>query len=170
MKVINLWAGPGAGKSSLAADLFAQLKWAGANAEIVREWIKEKVWQGSYTSLSNQLYVFAKQQNGLHSLNGKVEFAITDSPLPLSIIYNSEKDDLFNQLVMKEFNKFDNINLFVKRRKAYNPSGRLQTETEANELDNQVLRLLNSYNIPYQTIEGTHDTAIWFKNSLLVAK
>lgn len=166
MKVINLFAGPGAGKSTIAAQLFSEFKWDGHNVEIVREWAKEKAWQGSPESLNNQLYVFAKQHNGLHIIKNKVEFAITDSPLLLSMVYNSENDEVFNSLVLREFNKFDNVNLFVTRNKDYNPKGRFQTEDEAIELDNKILRVLNKYNIPYEIVKGTKDTAVWLKNRL----
>ena len=45
MKVINLFAGPGAGKSTTAAGLFHLMKIAGMNVELVtefsRSWVVE---------------------------------------------------------------------------------------------------------------------------------
>ncbi len=156
MKVINLWAGPGAGKSTIAAQLFAELKWKNCNCELVREWIKEKVWQGNNHSLSNQLYVFAKQQNGMFLLKDKVDYVITDSPLPLSIMYNSDKDEggFFAKLVSREFSRYDNLNYFIKRQKPYNPLGRYQTADEAQELDLKIKELLEKYFFSYKEIEG----------------
>jgi len=39
-KVINLFAGPGAGKSTTAAGLFAEMKRANVDVELVTEYVK----------------------------------------------------------------------------------------------------------------------------------
>jgi len=160
MKVINLFAGPGAGKSTMAAQLFAELKWKNQNCELVREWIKEKVWQGNNHSLSNQIYVFAKQQNGMFLLKDKVDYIITDSPLLLSIMYNPDKDEgsYFQNLVLREFARYDNLNYFIRRKKHYNPAGRYQTSEEALDLDNKIkLTILDKFSIPYVEIDGNKE-------------
>lgn len=43
MYVVNLFAQPGAGKSTGAAYIFAKLKMAGVNAELITEFAKDKV-------------------------------------------------------------------------------------------------------------------------------
>lgn len=160
MKVINFFAGPGAGKSTISAHLFALLKWQGLNCEIAREWIKEKVWQDiNHPSLNNQLYIFAKQDLALSSLDGKVDFAITDSPLILSLIYGNANPQSFEQLVLARFRSYKNINFFVERKKAYNPNGRLQTSSEAEEIDSKILEMLRYYDIPFTKIPGEFETA-----------
>lgn len=45
MKVINLFGGPGIGKSTLAAGLFEHMKIAGFNVELVNEYAKDMVWE-----------------------------------------------------------------------------------------------------------------------------
>ena len=42
-KVLNLYGGPGVGKSTGAAYIFSMLKLAGINCELVREYAKELV-------------------------------------------------------------------------------------------------------------------------------
>ena len=44
MKVINLFGGPGCGKSTTAADLFARMKLRGLSVELVTEYAKDVVW------------------------------------------------------------------------------------------------------------------------------
>ena len=72
--VINLFGGPGVGKSTTASQLFANLKWSNINCELVREYAKDKVWENSLELLDNQLYVFAKQHHRQYILNEKVEY------------------------------------------------------------------------------------------------
>lgn len=43
MNVINLFAGPGSGKSTTCAGVFNKLKLAGINCEMALEYAKDKV-------------------------------------------------------------------------------------------------------------------------------
>lgn len=43
--VINLIGSPGTGKSTIAAELFARMKWLGFDVELVSEYAKELVWE-----------------------------------------------------------------------------------------------------------------------------
>lgn len=153
LKVINLYAGPGAGKSTTAAGLFYLMKLNKFKVELVTEFAKDKVYERHSELLEDQLYVFAKQQRRLKRLVGQVDWAITDSPLLLSILYNKEYKNL-NPLILEEYEKYDNLNFLIGRVKAYEPFGRLQTETEAKELDTKLINILEQYNIPSTLIEG----------------
>ena len=56
--LVNLYAGPGAGKSTGAAYIFAKLKTAGVDCEYVSEYAKDRVWQEDQFPLQHcQLYV-----------------------------------------------------------------------------------------------------------------
>lgn len=145
--VINLYGGPGCGKSTVAALVFGKLKQKGINCELVTEYAKDKVWEESYNTLKNQIYVFGKQLHRMWRLNNKVNVIITDSPLPLSIIYNSEEDVNFEKLVISEFNKFNNFNFIINRSTKYQIEGRYQTEEEAKKIDSDILSLLCKYNM-----------------------
>lgn len=141
MIVVNLTGAPGAGKSTGAAYVFSQLKMKGINCELVTEYAKDKVWEEDITALSNQAYVFGHQLFRLTKLEGKVDVVITDSPILLSIIYNSDAKRLgtaFNEVVKNCFESFDNMNFFIHRVKPYNPVGRLQTEEESDKLSEDI--------------------------------
>lgn len=155
--VVNLFAGPGAGKSTLAADVFAELKWNGVNAELVTEYAKDKVWEESFKIFDSQIYIFGKQYHREKRLTD-VDVIITDSPLLLSVVYNKDLGPTFNQLVYEVFSSFNNVNYFVERIKPYNPKGRLQDEQGAKELDQVVFNVLNQYNVDYKTIRGEKPT------------
>jgi hypothetical protein len=154
-KIINFFAGPSAGKSTMAAQTFAELKWRGVNCELVTEYAKDLVWGRNLATLENQIYVFAKQHNRIYRLLGQVEYIITDSPFLLSVFYDKTKDPNFQRLVMSEFNKLDNINFFLERRKDFNPKGRIHNLEESEAIDKAIKGLLNDYNIPFTPLVGT---------------
>jgi len=149
--VINLFGGPGCGKSTIAAELFAILKKQGYEVELVTEYAKDKVWEESYKTLENQIYVFAKQLHRMWRLKDKVQFIITDSPLLLSIIYDKDNNEDLKNLIISRFNSFDNINFIINRSTVYNQNGRYQNEEQANEIDKQIKELLVSHHILFQT-------------------
>ena len=60
-KVINLFGGPGVGKSTIAAGLFYNMKIAGYNVEAPQEWCKQKVYEGTKYPFKDQLYTYACQ-------------------------------------------------------------------------------------------------------------
>lgn len=51
--VVNLFGEPGAGKSTGAAYVFAMLKMAGVDAELVTEYAKDKVWESNTEVFKN---------------------------------------------------------------------------------------------------------------------
>src|SRR5262245_20723095 len=58
---VNLFGGPGCGKSTNAALVFGKLKNDGINVELVTEFAKELTWEGRSGALRFQPYVTAKQ-------------------------------------------------------------------------------------------------------------
>lgn len=157
-KVINLFSGPGAGKSTLAAGLFHQMKMDGYNVELVTEYAKDKVWDCHKAAFDNQIYLFAKQHNRQFRLIDKVDYIITDSPLLLSLhygIFNCDKQaKAFKKFVRCTWDTFDNINFFIRRMKPYTEVGRNQTLDEAKEIDASVYGILNDSGIDYIGIPG----------------
>lgn len=150
--VINLFAGPGVGKSTTAARIFAELKLMGVNCEMALEFAKDKVWEESFKTMDDQIYIFGKQFHKIWRLKDKVDVIITDSPLPISIVYDKENSQAFHQLIMEQFNKFDNLNFLLERGSEYQEAGRVQTEEEAKEVDKVVKNVLDTNNILYTTL------------------
>lgn len=167
--VINILGGPGSGKSSMTASVFSCLKWHDVNCEMALEYAKEVVWSKTENLLKNQLFVFGQQHNKIYHLLDKVDVIITDSPLLLSIIYDSKRNLNLKSLVLDEFHKYNNMNYLLTRKKKYNPSGRLQTETEAKEIDDKIRNLLKMYAIPYKEIAGVPENAQLIGKDVLTA-
>jgi nicotinamide riboside kinase len=157
--VINLTGAPGAGKSTGAAKIFSELKQHGINCELVGEFAKDKTWEHNMTALACQEYVFGKQSYRLARCRDEVDVIITDSPLPLTIIYtkNEAIKKPLTDLVMAVYSSYDNINFFINRTKPYNPKGRNQTAAESDEISLQIKELYGKLNIPYTEINGDNE-------------
>lgn len=115
---------------------------------------------------------FGKQSYRLARCRDDVDVIITDSPLPLTIIYNSNPaiDNSLPKLVMDVYNTYNNINFFINRVKPYNPKGRNQTEEESDELSEKIVDLCNNYGIEYLTVDGStrgYETIVKFVWNIL---
>jgi thymidylate kinase len=141
--IVNFYGGPGSGKSTTAARIFSELKDRGYNVELATEYAKDMTWQKSNHVLDNQLYVFAKQQHRIWRLDGKVDMILTDAPLLNSLVYG-ETSQIFKKLVVEEYLKRPTFNIFLRRVKKYNPSGRSQTEEEAREIDQITMNVFSN--------------------------
>lgn len=148
MKVINLFGGPGAGKSTTAAGVFALLKCRGLRVELVTEYAKALAWAKRGEELTDQFYIYAKQHHRQHVLREQVDFCVTDSPLLLPLLYNKREPASFRQYVLDNWNTYDNYNFFIARVKPYVQLGRWQDETGADQLAEDTLNLLKYLNTP----------------------
>lgn len=160
MKVINLWAGPGAGKSTTASGLFYLMKTNDMNVELVTEYAKDMTWEGRLEILQDQLYISAKQNRKLARLKKhNLDWVITDSPLLLGLHYMTPGylGGTFENMLFELWNSYDNINFFIKRKKKYNPTGRNQTEDQAREIDEKLLDFMAKNKIEYTNVIGTRD-------------
>lgn len=154
MKVINLFGGPGTGKSTTAADTFALMKWNNKNIELINEYAKEIVWEERYKIFEDQLYVTAKQNRKLYRVKDQVDWAITDSPLLLSLAYSTPDylPNTFPHMIHELYNTYDNINIFLQREKPYHKIGRTQDEEQARELDVRIKSLLDDGGYRYHIV------------------
>lgn len=159
MIVVNLFAPPGAGKSTGAAYIFAQLKMKGINAELVTEFAKDKVWEENEAPFNNQAYIFGKQSYRMSRCRDKVDVIVTDSPLLLSALYNEDEvlGETFNQVVNNVFSSYNNLNFLIKRTKPYNPIGRRHSAEESDAMRQPIVDLLEKYNVTYTEATGDDD-------------
>lgn len=146
---INLFGGPGIGKSTTAAELFSMMKRDGKNVELVTEVAKGFVWEGRAGTLQIQPYVLMKQYRDLIRLKGKVDYVITDSPILLGIVYGRvlnpdlpESYFTFIEDCHREIFR-PSINILLKRSFEYSSAGRYQTYEEAVKIDGELETILH---------------------------
>lgn len=155
--IVNLFGGPGCGKSTGAAYIFSQLKLNGIDCEYVTEFAKDKVWENNEEVFKCQFYITGKQIFKISRCFGKVDVIITDSPISIGIQYTDSV--LLKQAILEEFNKYqeNNLNILLKRVTKYDTNGRNQTEEEAKQIDNTTELWLNENNIPFVKIDGNEN-------------
>ena len=155
--VINLCGGPGAGKSTLSANLFAKLKMSGVDVEMATEYVKDLVFEEYFKKIENQIYIFGKQHNRLYRLKNKVKVIITDSPLLNSIVYYTGNNPHFEPLVIWEFKSMNNLTFFLERNFEYVENGRMQTLEGAKKVDEAYKNLLDKYKVEYTSLRSPYD-------------
>lgn len=143
--IINLYGGPGCGKSTLAADVYAHLKRGGASVELVREYVKDWAWRGTSVGRWDQPYLIAKQLRAESALYGKVEFIITDSPILLATVFEARYQP--NSYIGRELawqirteqeaagSRLRHVDLIVRREHPFEQSGRFEDEAASIEID-----------------------------------
>ena len=157
---VTFQSGPCAGKSTYTASIFSKLKQNKIHAEMIDEYAKSVVQEDLLPKLKNQIYLFSKQHKKQLMLDKKVEVVITDSALPLVLMYDKGKTKFLKELVMSEFNKFNNLNIFLKRDPSpdnYTEIGRAHNLQQAIEIDNQILDFLKQNEISYIEIESKQE-------------
>lgn len=154
--IINLFGGPGIGKTTLSALIFAKLKTHQNKyiVEYIQEYAKQLVWTKNFEVLNNQYHVTQHQYNLLKQIDTKVDFVVTDGPLCQGLYYNRfNKDNMSNvdkteNFILEKHAEFNNINLFLQRGDfEYESQGRLQTAKESKEIDTILSHLLEQNNI-----------------------
>jgi len=158
MILINLFAGPGAGKSTTAAGVFSALKQRDISVELVTEYAKDLTWDESFGVLKDQVLVFAEQRHRLLRLAGKVKYVVTDSPMLTSVLYAGDELRYFSGLVWEAQAAWPSMNYVLHRVKRYEQAGRTQTEQEAIEIDKKVEHMLQG--IGYTGVPGGTQQAI----------
>lgn len=147
--VINLWGGPGCGKSTTMAKIFSELKIKGYNVEMVSEFAKDLVYEKRNETMKDELYIFAKQNHRLFRVKDKVDIIVTDRPLPLTCVYDKvygKNDKNLHTLVRRTFKEYDNINILLGfNENNYKKEGRLQTKEEALNLHHKIAEELELY-------------------------
>ena len=166
-KIVYFYGGPGIGKSVIAAELFAIAKKEGCESELVREYIKDWIWEGRDIKPGDQIYIASKQSRKERICFGSVDLIISDSPMYLGMFYEEKHDETYKAVphIVKKHEEiaklhgYDFFHVLLKRTSKYNKNGRFQTEQEAKDIDEELKGMLSKNNIPFVEEVVDHDTA-----------
>lgn len=165
--VVNMLGGSGIGKSTTAAGLYYNMKLTGMNVELVREYVKVLAWQGTKIGQFDQVNIFGEQCKLEHTLYGKVDYIVTDSPILLAPIYEVfyHGDSIIEGAAIKFLEKANSegvkhINILLGRNKPYDVRGRYQSEEEALDVDARTREFLSKYSMPYYEVSGPDEERV----------
>jgi hypothetical protein len=168
-KIINLFAGPGTGKTSIAAGVLYELKKRHISCDAPYEFPKVLAWDDNQSAIKDQLYVLANQHRGIVQSFGKVEYIVMDSPILLSLIYknyyngteypSSLYTEFFDKMVLGIHSQYENLNIVLKRGMGvFNKTERYQDLGQSIELDYMIVTTLDKNEIPYIELEVDENT------------
>lgn len=149
---INIFAGAGAGKTTLAGWLFTQFKMRKVDVELVQEFAKILVYEEKPPVGWDQWIIWNEQMKYEYRMlrENKVQYTISDSPLFLASCYGEINQTPGWELLQKASDLFDEefppFNIFLERvDEAYTAQGRWQDLAGAKKLDAFILsRLLKT--------------------------
>ena len=168
-KLINLFGGPGIGKSSIASGITYKLKKKHIRVNNPYEFPKLLAWDKNNEAIKDQLYVFANQHRGIAQSYGKVDYIVIDSPIMFSLIYKTYYNtgypaefygEHFNHMIVDLHKRYDNINILLERTDEgkHNDDERYQTLQESLEIDKLCKTILDENNIPYHIVKVGKNT------------
>lgn len=159
MTNINLFGGPGTGKSTTAGGLFYKMKTKGFRVEYIQEYAKELTFGEDQVKLSDQILLLGEQHHRMFRLKDQVDYVIHDSPFIMGMAYASDtliplKE--YEKLIVALYHRYNHINIFLKRnveKHGYQEYGRNQTLAEAQQKDEEIKAWLKKYNLPFYEVE-----------------
>jgi len=169
-QVVNLFGGPGIGKSSIAAGIIHQLKRNHVSCDAPYEFPKVLAWDNNESAIRDQFYVIANQHRGIAKAYNKVNHIIVDSPILLSLIYKNYYvtdpaeypsclyGKEFDDLLLSIHNSYDSLNILLTRadETSFNEKERYQDFNQSLDIDSRIKAMLDTHHIPY--IEVAVDT------------
>lgn len=150
---VNLFGIPGTGKSGVAAGLYKRLNEAGYVVELVREYAKELAWRGDLVRRdvtgelveAEQFVISAEQYRRQAEVDGRVQVAVTDSPVPLGVIFAPADYASHLQTILRQLTAgWNNLDVLLERdlHQSYESLGRIQSREESLALAPELLALL----------------------------
>lgn len=153
---INLFGGPGSGKSITAMNVRVQLGFKGYDIELVEEVIKDWTYIPRIPKSCDSAYLLLCQiQKEDIRLRAGVDLIVSGSPVLLQYFYgwyHKTPLQVSMKLAALEFEKiYLSLNIVVNREdRFYNETGRYEKLEEAKLIDEKVKEIMQINNIAYK--------------------
>ena len=162
MVKINLYGAPSSGKSTLAGQIFAELKGNNKNVVFVQEYAKELVYQGvdmRTLKEADRVFILGEQLRRESIFEGQVDYLVTDSPLLLTAFYHQDpegkedwsygRDIALRHLTNKEFH------FWLEPTENFEKEGRSHSKNESLLINYNLKKYLEDMKINLHIIKGT---------------
>ena len=163
---INIYGGPGSGKSTTAAGLFSKLKQRTITngipikLELVTEYVKQWTYDGRSPQGFFQNYIWARQQHTEEvALRAKVDVIVTDCPLLMCCCY-ADKYKVPTASYLAEMTalyekQYPALHILLRRNdRPYVQLGRWQNQNEASEMDIHIKSFLMQNTINFFEVDS----------------
>jgi len=154
MMLVNFCGAPGAGKTTMMAGAFFELKAGGWDVETIAEASKEKIYENDAFSLSDEILSFSEKYRRVLRL-GSADIQLTDTSLRQSAYYAEGKFGATGEKFFREVaEKFDNVYIIVERAHAYVPKGRMQSAADADTAGDAIIADIKTSGATYIVVPG----------------
>jgi hypothetical protein len=159
--VVNMFAGPNAGKTGVCHGIMSRLKQQGMEVDTVLELARFYHYTQNAFMLKDELHLLADKNTRLNALkHGGIKIALTDGPILASMVYRQE-DYLpsFDQMCREAHAQFHNINLYIPGvRDHFSRNGRGEVGPhEALTRSEQIRHMLNAEGEPFIELDPSRD-------------
>jgi hypothetical protein len=160
--VVNFFGAPNSGKTVAAASVFAKLKKRHFDTVLINEFATSKVIEENKLALQNQLYIWANQQYQIFCGYNHAKVVVTDSPILLGAIYNTQAHPSLYEVIFQEHRKYNNLNIMMRLDNSYPYSmvGRIHSFTESMGIEHQMIQMLEENEIPFLYYNETTEEEI----------
>lgn len=156
---VNLFGGPGAGKTVMAARMFAGLKMMGVEAMNPEEHAKLAILSGRPWLLDEQIIMAGKTMETMFNLKDKASVIIMDSPILLCSVYGKREPPAFHSLIEDVHKRFNHVNIMVIRdeKAGYDPSNRREDQEQALLIDHLLTNKIESIGEDFLSVRRGQD-------------
>jgi len=184
--VFHFISGPSGRKTTLSAGLFYRLKTKGYDAELVPELVKRYIWKMRKSPekvqvINNQHLMSSKHYKSYHTIvdANEIDAIVLDGSPLNGLWYNRNNPDntsnveLTERMIIEKFHenadedtgKVLNVVFYLERmpETPYSERGRIHTESEAKQMDKEILESLERFSIPFVHITSESDEEIFTK-------
>lgn len=154
--IVNMFGASCTGKSTHSAGLFAELKKAGVNVELGREYCKNFFYEGTQYKLANQMLITGKQIEQVETfIHGGCDVIIMDSPILLGALYSQvyNRDIDLYMSIRKRFHNYNNYNILMLSDIDFIPHGRGKTGAGRDTISELLISEGLHYDKTYKTTE-----------------
>lgn len=161
---VSFYGGPGSGKSTLSARVFAEMKMRGYNVEQVTEYVKQMAYEGRSPQSFDQLFIFAEQLHREDLVLRHVPIIVTDCPPLMNVSYAralgfARWKELLD-IALEWEKEHPSLNFFIQRTVPYRPEGRFQTEKDADMVAADIWAMVTAH-LKYEVVSfGTDEGQI----------